>query len=122
MLQRIIASIKNHPFVWVAGFIVAVVLPLLTFFDVPVPKPAWSQDIQRLEVQQLKTHIQLLEDQKERAELRKLEVLREQDQIKRAKQPIPDFYLREQAAIEQKIERLDSDLKASRGRTVELSK
>lgn len=107
MLARIIASIKNHPFVWVAGFIVAVVLPLLTFFDVPVPKPAWSQDIQRLEVQQLKTHIQLLEDQKERAELRKLEVLREQDQIKRANQPIPDFYLKEQAAIEQKIERLD---------------
>ena len=64
----------------------------------------------------------LLEDQTERANLRRLEVLRGQDQIRRSGEPIPDFYLKEQNILDSKIKRLDKDLEAARARKIEISK
>lgn len=118
----IVDSAKERPFLWMLCFVAATLIPILSFFDVPIPKPAWAQDIQRLEIRQLETHITMLEDQTERANHSRLEVLRAQDQIKRSGEPIPYFYLTEQNILDNKIRRLDRDVEAARARKIEISK
>ena len=122
MPTKLTESIKSHSLVWLIGFIAVTIIPIISFFNIPVPKPAWSTDIKRLELQQLHIHIQLLEDQKERVKSRLFQNLREQDQIKRKNDPVPDFYLKEQTFIENKIDRLEKDMDAARERKIELSK
>ena len=119
MPTKLTESIKSHPLVWLIGFIAVAVIPIISFFNVPIPKPAWSIDIKRLELQQLDTHIELLEDQKERAKSSRFKNLREQDQIERKNEPVPDFYLEEQSFIENKINRLETDIDAARERKIE---
>ena len=122
MPTKLTESIKSHTLVWLIGFIAVAVIPIISFFNVPIPKPAWSTDIKRLELQQLDTHIELLEDQKERAKSSRFINLRDQDQIKRKNEPVPDFYLEEQSFIENKIDRLETDIDAARERKIEVSK
>ncbi len=131
-MSKLTENIKNHPIVWLLGFLAAVLIPIATYFAIPVPRPAWKTELDgvetksrkadlRLEQQQTETKIQLLEDQSERTTLQKFENLRTQDQLQRSNEPIPGFYLTEQAALESKLDKLKADLEQSRARRVELS-
>ena len=122
MSNKVISSVKNRPVIWFLGFLAATLIPIFTFFDVPVPKPAWTADIERLEIKQLNMHIQLLEDQLEREQRKKLDNAIEQEKLVREGKPVPNIYIQQQANIESRIEKLKSQLRAARDRQIELAK
>ncbi len=122
MSNKVISSFKNRPVIWSLGFLAATLIPIFTFFDVPVPKPAWTADIERLEIKQLNMHIQLLEDQLEREQRKKLDNAIEQEKLVREGKPVPNIYIQQQANIESRIEKLKSQLRAARDRQIELAK
>ncbi len=122
MSNKVISSFKNRPVIWSLGFLAATLIPIFTFFDVPVPKPAWTADIERLEIKQLNMHVQLLEDQLEREQRKKLDNAIEQEKLVREGKPVPNIYIQQQANIESRIEKLKSQLRAARDRQIELAK
>lgn len=122
---RIRASFENNWLLWAIAGLCTVVLPTLVLFGVAIPRWAWKSELdgvdKRLEVQQLSTKINLLEDQSERLTLRKYETLRIQDQLRRSKEPVPDFYPREQTIIDTKLTSVQTELQQARDRTLYLS-
>ena len=130
-MSKMHESLKNHPVIWGLGFISAVCIPLSTLFAIPVPRPVWKIEFDHviliseskfidLEQGQIDIKIEMLEDQAERATLKKYENLRMQHQLKRTNELVPSFYAEEAAAIETKLNRIDADLDSARDRSIKL--
>lgn len=78
--------------------------------DVPVPKPAWDSDVRAVQAQVQDVDRLATQEALENVQLRLYRNLAEQDAWRQKGQPIPDYLLAEQTALELKKQRLERRL------------
>lgn len=88
----------------------------LAFFGIDLPRPAWSGELKKVESQVVNLGIQVSERELEDTNLRYYMNRREQKWYSNEGTRIPDFLLEEQATLETKRSRLESQLEKLRKR------
>lgn len=114
--------IKEYKRSYLSGFFILVVIPLVTFFEVPFPKPAWASDIMMLDLRQTETAIVVYEDQRQRLRLDSLKNRKEQQQYRSSDKEVPDFLLEEQSLLTERLDKTEQMLQEARDRKIMLSK
>lgn len=80
--------------------------------DVPVPKPAWENDVRQVQAQVQDVDRLATQEALENVQLRLYRNLSEQDDWKSKGKRVPDYLLKEQTALELKKQRLERRLLA----------
>lgn len=93
----------------VAGALVAVG-GVLSMFDIPVPRPAWSDELIVVEGKIAELDQMLTSDQLSNTTLRLYQNLREQEKYVQDRIPVPDFLLNEQTMLESRKRTLEKRL------------
>lgn len=99
---------------------VATLIPIIQFFEIPIPKLAWGSELQNLEKGQLEMALDLYRRELSRQRYENLKLQREQRKIEEVEGTIPDNYLKEQEYLESDIREIGQTLKEAHSRLLEL--
>lgn len=96
---------KTKAYVILAAF--ATMLPVVTYFNIPIPKVAWASEVENLKEYQLERFIDIYERELSKKRYENLKLQREQQQILEQEGQIPDSYLKEQEYLESDIRNIE---------------
>lgn len=100
----------------------AVIIPTIAYFNVPVPKVAWSADVEKLEEYQLERFVDLYQRELSNQRYENLKLQREQKVIEEKEGEIPDSYLKEQEYLESDIEQIQELIEQAQEQLLEIEK
>lgn len=98
----------------------AVIIPTITYFNIPVPKLAWSYEVKDLDERQLNTAVDLYQRELSRQRYENLKLQREQKQALQQEGTIPDSYLKEQEYLESDIKDIEKKIKEAHERLLKI--
>ena len=108
--------------VYTAAVAFAVILPTIAYFNIPVPKVAWSADVEKLEEYQLERFIDLYQREKSRQSYESLKLEREKEKVRKEEGEVPDSYLKEQEYLESDIKEIEDLLDQAQEQLLEIEK
>jgi hypothetical protein len=98
-------------------------IPVITFFNVPMPIPAWATQVEDLEERQLEKLHDLYQRELFRKRHEKRNLQREMQQYeKEHNEPAPAYYIKDDEYLQNDIEEIEKTIEEAQQRILELKK
>lgn len=79
---------------------------VFTYFGIPIPRPAWSFELQEVQADNIDTRIYFYDNKLDSLHARKRQLQIEIDKIQRGDEIVPDFYIKELSTVENEVRKL----------------
>lgn len=111
---------KTRTYVFLAAF--ATILPVITYFNIPIPKVAWAEDLENLEENQLEFSVEYYDDIILEREQKILEIQRHRTIEERQEEPNLDPYFKEEEYVKKQLQDTKRKRDQNFSRLLELKK